>query len=745
MDHISPAKISDNSKQAGTAGYASSREHLQDHLMRLALLAEASVVERALAVRDGHAGTIVADLALLDVQATASRDEGSSGQADDPATLRARAAEFARNIARREAATSAAMPLRLMTLCRLFAIDDDARDLLLIALMPDIESRHRRLFGQLAQDLTRERPLVYLAFDLLMVDPARGRHLLHPESPLLAWRLLATIETTSSGNLSESEVSVDGRIIDFLLENDGVDPKLTSLLQPLVPSANLADLVLPESVSRAVSSLIDASDLSAALLLIGHPGTGKRTLAGAMASALGRRILIADVGALLRSGAPPADLIRRTLREALLQNAVLAWHDLGDLTDHAPEKQALLEELLEALNKTSVPVWLLSSETIEIRRQFRDRPLLRLELPLPNFATGERLWRTLLSNGKHSAIGAAGIKLLANGFQLPTGRMRDAIAYAEARAALRPADEQDVMLGDLFEGCRNQSSHGLQALAQRIEPPAGLSFDDLVLPEDVRQQVEELRARIRLRGKIAEDLDLHRRLMTAHGLIALFSGPSGTGKTMTASLLALEQGVALYRIDLAAIVSKWVGETEKNLDRILREAESANAILFFDEADSLFGKRGEISQGQDRWANLELNFLLQRIEEYRGVAILATNLPNNIDEAFLRRLHVMIDFPFPDAAAREKIWRGLFPKGVGRPEDAALRALAERFPIAGGHIRNIVLAALFQALDRGDTPEVTRDLLALALAREHQKLGRPITKSSFGKDLYDQLPESLRS
>ncbi len=247
---------------------------------------------------------------------------------------------------------------------------------------------------------------------------------------------------------------------------------------------------------------------------------------------------------------------------------------------------------------------------------------------------------------------------------------------------------------DLAYGCRLQSGRRLALLAQRMEPRPGLNFDDLVLAPPNLRQLNDLRARIALRSQLA-DSGFERRLPLASGLLAMFTGSSGTGKTMAAELLAQEQRVDLYKIDLAEVVSKYIGETEKNLRRVFREAEDTNAMIFFDEADALFGKRGEVREAKDRWANIEVNFLLQRVEQFAGIVIIATNLRQNIDEAFLRRIHVVVEFPFPDADARLRIWQRMLPSSdeVEAPNGEELRDLAERFRLPGGSIRNVVVDA----------------------------------------------------
>jgi SpoVK/Ycf46/Vps4 family AAA+-type ATPase len=227
-----------------------------------------------------------------------------------------------------------------------------------------------------------------------------------------------------------------------------------------------------------------------------------------------------------------------------------------------------------------------------------------------------------------------------------------------------------------------------------------------------------------------------KKLSLGKGLIALFSGPSGTGKTLSAEILARELGLDLYRIDLSCVVSKYIGETEKNLSRMFAEAQESNAILFFDEADALFGKRSEVKDAHDRYANIEINYLLQRVEEFEGVIILASNLSKNIDAAFVRRLSFMVEFPFPDEGHRLRIWRGIFPRQAPVAEDLDFAFLACKFRIAGGNIKNVALAAAFQAAEAGQAISMVH--LVAALKREYQKLGKVCEKADF-EQYYEQV------
>jgi SpoVK/Ycf46/Vps4 family AAA+-type ATPase len=277
---------------------------------------------------------------------------------------------------------------------------------------------------------------------------------------------------------------------------------------------------------------------------------------------------------------------------------------------------------------------------------------------------------------------------------------------------------------------RAQSGYDLASLTVKIEPTH--RWSDLVLPDDALAQLQELCQHVILGDKVLRDWGFSERLPPGSGVNALFAGPSGTGKTMAAGIVARELGIDLYRIELAGVVSKYIGETEKNLDRIFNAAENSNAILFFDEADALFGKRSEVRDAHDRYANIEISYLLQKMEQYSGVTILATNLRANLDEAFTRRMAFTVYFPFPEEASRRLIWRQMWPSRMPRAADLDLDYLAKRFPLSGGNIRNIALAAAILAAT--DQKPVGLRHVFRALRREYQKMGKQISDT----ELWDQ-------
>ena len=281
-------------------------------------------------------------------------------------------------------------------------------------------------------------------------------------------------------------------------------------------------------------------------------------------------------------------------------------------------------------------------------------------------------------------------------------------------------DEAEVTRDELYAACRNQSHHKLAELAVKIAPH--YTWDDLVLPEEKAAQLKELCDQVVHRQRVYGDWGFARKFAHGRGISALFAGPSGTGKTMAAEVIAHELQLDLYKIDLSGVVNKYIGETEKNLAKIFHEAEASNAILFFDEADALFGKRTKISDAHDRYANIETSYLLQRMEAYDGIVILATNLRENMDEAFTRRIKFIVDFPFPDVASRKLIWQTHFPRETPVSTDLDYDWLAQQFQITGGNIKNIVLGAAFCAAANGGTINMMHVLHGAR--REFEKIGK---------------------
>jgi AAA+ superfamily predicted ATPase len=411
--------------------------------------------------------------------------------------------------------------------------------------------------------------------------------------------------------------------------------------------------------------------------------------------------------------AHPAELdafIRLWQREAVLGGFGLLI-DCHDADDNDAARQNAVARILEGLRG----VVLLSGRG---RRWVLQRPMLTLDVDKPTAQEQRALWKNFLGDRAASLNGE--LEILGAHFNFDAGTIRAVCAGA-------PGDVDQHSPGDaLWEKCRAQARPQLDDLAQRIMPAA--RWDDLVLPEAQKQILREIAIHVRRRGKVYEEWGFAAAGGRGLGISALFAGPSGTGKTMAGEVLANELVLDLYRIDLSQVVSKYIGETEKNLRRVFDAADEGGAILLFDEADALFGKRSEVKDSHDRYANIEVSYLLQRMEAYRGLAILTTNLKSALDSAFLRRLRFIVRFPFPDATQREEIWRHVFPAAT--PTESLDFVRLARLAVSGGDIRNIALNAAFFAAET-DQP-VRMSHLLKAAKNECQKLERPINEGEIG-------------
>jgi hypothetical protein len=335
-----------------------------------------------------------------------------------------------------------------------------------------------------------------------------------------------------------------------------------------------------------------------------------------------------------------------------------------------------------------------------------DRAVLRHAVRPPGFGERAAAWSELTGAGDVTDVAAK--------FRLSIAQIEEAAQVARVHR-------------DLDAGAREASGARLGTLATRLRPT--YTWDDLVVPDRQLDALHSISAYLRHRDQVLGDWGYRRRVAKSQGLKILFAGESGTGKTMAAQVLAADLGLDIFQVDLATIVSKYIGDTEKNLARIFEAAEGSNAMLFFDEADAMFGKRSEVSDAHDRYANLEVAYLLQKMEAHEGAVILATNFRRNIDDAFLRRLDFVIDFPFPEPRDRERLWRGMVPPEAPLAPDVDFALLAQRFKLSGGAIRNCTLAAAFLAAEEGSTIDMAH--LVRAVGVEYAKLGRLTIDADF--------------
>ena len=351
-------------------------------------------------------------------------------------------------------------------------------------------------------------------------------------------------------------------------------------------------------------------------------------------------------------------------------------------------------------------------------KKIADRLNLRVSVEKLTGTQRFGVWKKMLEKlPLDGSLDDAALRTLAGQFSLSSSQIRAAVNAGLGTAVL---ENRDLRVEDLYEGARVSSMHHLSDLAKKMT--AKYTLRDLVLPDKQKNEIDKLIAMARNRSLVLEDWGVGKKLVSGRGISALFTGVPGTGKTLSAQVIAGELGLEIYRVDLSTIVSKYIGETEKNLERIFSEAQNSNVILFFDEADSLFGRRSEVSDSHDRYANIEVGYLLQRIETYDGIVLMATNLGANLDEAFARRINFIIDFPFPDEETRLRLWKLLLPDNIDKDPDIDLAPFASVYKIAGGGIRNAVVWAIYESAN-SKRPLSRADLLH-GVEREYQKMGK---------------------
>ncbi|WP_105973335.1 ATP-binding protein [Streptomyces geranii] len=584
--------------------------------------------------------------------------------------------------------------------------------ILLAALAPDLDRSFEQLYGYLNDDVGRRRATTGLALDLcgLPVHEPAARARFHPSAPLTALGLL-TVEEPERPFVSR-QLQVPERVTAHLLGDDTLDASLAGHVRPLAPRAAHSSYATDFTDRLAV--LLTAETPPPTVYLREHrEGDG---LACATAA-----VHTAGLTALHFSG--PPELLPDLLREARLGDRVLVVSPL-------PDQPASLVRTLTAPDVADVLVILTGTRPYDPHWS-EDDPLV---LDAPRQRAGQvATWGEALSRDTEGT-GATGISGRTPSdpnhppppnFDLaatvaPYRLGADHIARA-ARAAQRLArfDGTPLTAAHLRLAARQQSASGLERHARRIRPDVG--WEDLVLPGKPLAQLRELALRARHRDQVLGDWRLSAGGGRGRGVLGLFAGESGTGKTLSAEVVAAELGLDLYVVQLSSIVDKYVGETEKNLERIFTEADRTDAVLLFDEADAVFGKRSEVKDAHDKYANMESAYLLQRLESFDGIALLTTNLRANIDEAFTRRLDLVVDFPFPDAGQRLALWRHSLARVPCAPGTDPAR-VAGAFELAGGSIRSAVVTAAYSAAGRGES--VTTADLVEGAEREYRKAGR---------------------
>jgi hypothetical protein len=583
-------------------------------------------------------------------------------------------------------------------LCERFGLTPFELDVVLFCAAMELDPSLGALCAEALGNPRRTMPTFNLAAAVL-----DGSHwdAIAPDRPLRYWRLIEI--SGHDGTQASASLRVDERILQFLLGSTTVDRGLPDLLEPLVAGAGLYPS--GDALARRVAALIrtgSTDDDPPVIQLCGSDVDATRRIAAAACAELGIRLFFLPGANVPHTIDEQIELTRRWMRDVMLEGGMLLIDCDGDGSRQA----------LALVERMKVPLLVATREPLGALRN-----MIAVEITRPTHDEQQQLWTSSL--GEWSAMANGEIASVAAQFRLGARGIVSAAAEVASRVAVSGGE---LAGGMLWDACRVQARSRLDELARRVESTAGWS--DLVLPDQQKLALREIVAHVRQRMTVYEQWGFGRKSHRGLGTTALFAGASGTGKTLAAEVIANTLRLDLYHIDLSQIVSKYIGETEKNLRRIFYAADEGGAILLFDEADALFGKRSDVKDSHDRYANVEVSYLLQRMESYRGLAILTTNMKQALDTAFLRRLKFVVNFPFPDAAQRAEIWWRTLPESA--PTDGIDAVKLSSLTVSGGSIWNIALNAAFLAAESRE-PIRMRHMLQAART-EYMKLDKPLSE-----------------
>jgi len=718
----------DSSQGSVFGAYSEPHEHLTDLLLRHDWL-----LKRQIARGQARAPADVLGFAAIsehEVQRLLD-DSRPPALTADVQSIDRRLAELQSRIdARVEESLRQGVRLPVIELAQRFALSSREIDLLLACLAVELDRRYERVYGFLHDDMSRRLASPGVAIGLYhdsVGDQLHARALLNAQAPLRYYRLLDVTDDGGATPWLSRSMRIDERIVSFLVGERTIDARIARHVTWLAGADDVLDTGATgrddsESIERIVH-LAGASQGRKKPLIYLHGGrhSGADAVVRGAAARLELPVIVVDAELLADAATDFETVLFLLFREGLLSQAAIYVRNI-DRAFEQPAGASRARVLLRCVAEMGSVVfasgdhpwrWSLPAEPVVLRI---------VELQADGAVEQMRVWRALADD----EFSDAELHHLVSLHPLPSSAIRDVWRMAQVIAS---PDEDDATpsLEQVQQACRAFAGTPMSSLARRID--AKHRWPDLVLPAVQLEQLSAICSQAKHTSIVYGAWRFEGKLSLGRGLNAMFTGEPGTGKTMAADVIAADLGVDLLKIDLSQVVSKYIGETEKNLRQLFDQAASANAILFFDEADALLGKRSDVKDAHDRYANTETAYLLQKMEEYPGITILATNLRQNMDAAFTRRMRFIVDFPFPEEEYRLRIWQSVWPNEVPLGPDIDLSLLARQFRLAGGSIRNVALAAAFLAAEQRQ-PVSMRHLMR-ATKRELQKMGRLVNDEEY--------------
>ena len=674
------------------------------------------------------------------------------GDEDDQGQIAAYEAEIRRLLAAidecREEAKKLQQVLPFDRLTQSYNLSSLEAEILELAMVPHMELSFRQRIARFNNNILYDFVDVDLALTLLFptrVERLQARALFSANAPLISHglvRLEKAKEAKGSGVLGQ-ELRPPDRLSDFVLGRRSLDASLRSVAEMSDPNAELDEVAIPEESRTELTSFLTFFEKSQggarvgvggpfpegggmAISFVGAPGTGKSMLSEAIGATLKRPLIVVDSGRLTGDADKAHLLTQKLFDEARVQGAVLVFDRCEPLFAKGNARLPVLYSLMDRFGGLVI---LTLSNTDELDPGLERHITWQLTLEIPEVEQRTMIWKNHLPSSVALAEDVD-VEDLGTRFEITGGQIRNACILAETRALAMKDDKAVIDLAMMKSAAYAQLRADMTEYAVRSK--VNLTLDDLVLPEEELGLVREVLEACQNRVYVMSKWGFGKRLVTGKGICCLLKGEPGTGKTLCAEILAAELGMKLYQISIPKIVSKFIGETEKNIAKIFSTARANHSMLLFDEADSLFTKRVSVENAIDRFSNMETNMLLQEIERFEGIVILTTNLDKNIDDAFSRRIQFKIDFPFPTPENRAIIWRALVPKECPIADDIDFDDLGENFELSGGYIKNAVVRAAYRAAARQG--EITYDDIEFAAEQECKSAGKLFRSASAQDD-----------
>ena len=621
-------------------------------------------------------------------------------------------------------------------LFRQFGLDEFEAYLVTLSLCSELDHKLQIIFSNLTDHIDAFVPTVNLAISMYAENELEQRRL--QKQCMNRWNVLGFLfsgfyeisgeaKTDIRFGYLEQKLKLDYRILEYLQNFESLDESLAGIVKYGDQRVKSQNLLIHQNIAEGMDRLAKSAEGSVNFFLSGEYGAGKKMQVLKFCERHKLSVLLVDSKRLPENSREQRALLRRIVREAILQgNAAICIYDLESEYEDEKVSCEKVEDLLWGLDFWHGTLILTSQYSWNRRIQDNGRNICRFKIPETTTEDRIILWKAMLL--EEMVPEDLQLEFLADKYVLSAGCIKNCITEYENRLKMEGAAASSKWL---LEACRNQIDHKLGKDAIRIR--AQYEWDDLVLPELQKKMLQDACDQVLLQHQVYRRWGFEEKVAYGKGVSMIFYGPPGTGKTMGAQVIANMLKLELYKVDMAGVMSKYVGESEKKLGNIFEQAKKSQSILFFDEADVLFGKRTDQKDSNDKYSNASTAYLLQKIEEYEGIIILATNLLQNFDNAFLRRFKFIIEFPFTDEKRRKEIWQKVFPAGMPK-EEIDVDYLAEEFKFSGSQIKNVAVAASFLAA--GEKVPLGMKQILIAVKREMAKTGKTLIASDFGPYYY---------